>query len=97
MTWQPPTRTPQAGQGPWCNLDCSTWWAVADRPWQALAVIGTLDADVFPRYFGWRAIVEPCCIRWVDPDDWNEEHEIKECDSDYEDHAEGWRVTVVDA
>lgn len=91
----PPTRTPEAGQGPWCDLTCDRWWVVADRADQAMAEVHGCSA--FPEYLGWRAIVEPICISWVDVDDWDEEHEIKECRYTTDpDAVEAWRITIED-
>lgn len=93
MTWAPPTPTPEAGQGPWCDLTCDRWWVVAGRADQAVAEVHGCSA--FPDFFGWRAIVEKVCIRWVDADQWDEEHEIAECAYTTDPGAvEAWRITV---
>jgi hypothetical protein len=95
--WTPPTPTPEAGQGPWCNEELTRWWVVCEHPDEAVAAVRSLDAEVFPIYFGWTITVERKCFRWVDPADWNEENEIVECMSSDEGAVEGWRVTVDDA
>ena len=92
--WTPPTMRPQPGQGPWCDPDGHQWWIVAEHPDHAVAALRDIDADVLPDYFGWRLIVEPVLIRWVDPEEWNEETEIVECLSDYPWHSQAWKLTV---
>lgn len=93
--WTPPTQCPEAGQGPWCDVGGQCWWVVAERAGDALNIIESLSTETFPIYFGWHAVAERVCIRWVEPEEWNEEHEIEECKSDYPWHAEAWRVKVV--
>lgn len=96
MTWAPPTATPEAGQGPWCDMGSSLWWVVADRADQAVAEVHGCSG--FPDYFGWRAIIEKVYIRWVAADKWDEEHEIEECrSSDDPGAVEAWQITVVGA
>lgn len=94
--WTPPTDRPEAGQGPWMSVDGEKWWVVADRADQALAAIYECDSEAFPGYFAWRAIVEPVLIAWVDPEEWDEESEIRECKSDEPWCAEAWRITFED-
>lgn len=96
--WSPPTATPEAGQGPWCDPNFNSWWCVAPSPADALAFIQGVDADVFPIYFGWHAEVKRVHIRWVKPEDWDEETEIEECAYSTDEGAvEAWRVRVVGA
>lgn len=94
MTWTPPTPTPQAGQGPWCNPDLSRWWVVADDVVDAVRVIDEVDAETFPCYFAWRAIIEPVAIRWATAEEWDEETEIMEAKyHDEETTSKAWRIT----
>lgn len=96
--WVPPTQSPQPGQGPWCDLNFDSWWVVADSPSEALAAIEAVDAEVFPIYFGWRAIVERVCIRWATAEEWDDETEIMECRYSTDEGAvEAWRIRVENA
>lgn len=100
--WTPPTPTPEAGQGPWCDVgDMRTWWVVTedpDDPAAAFAAIRSADAEVFPCYFAWQATIEPVALRWVAPEDRNEETEVVEAPHHDEDTtAKAWRITVEDA
>lgn len=97
MTWTPPTPTPQAGQGPWCNPNLDQWWVVTedpDDPVAAVRVVNEVDADTFPCYYRWRAIIEPVTIRWATPDEWDDETEIVEVDfHDEQTTVKAWRIT----
>lgn len=97
VKWIPPTPTPEAGQGPWCDLDLTTWWVVADSPEAAIAVVRSTDADVMPDYFGWEATIRPVQICWVDPEDWNEENEIRVAGVDDSDRVNAWQLEFGDA
>jgi hypothetical protein len=100
VTWTPPTPVPAAGQGPWCDPNLSRWWVVTDDPddpVEAVRVINGTDADTFPCYFAWRAVIEPVAIHWVSPDEWDDEHEIVEAEHhDEETTAKAWRITFED-
>jgi hypothetical protein len=94
VTWTPPTPTPEPGQGPWCDPNLGRWWVVCDEPEEAVRVVNATDADTFPCYFAWRAIIEPVAIRWVTPEEWDEETEIVEAKyHDEETTAKAWRIT----
>lgn len=97
-TWIPPTPTPQSGQGPWCNLDLSRWWVIAEYPEDALRIVRTTDADTFPHYGGWKVTLTPVQICWVRPEDWNEENEIHVCPAgvDDDDRVDAWQIDVED-
>lgn len=98
--WEPPTPTPEAGQGPWCDMNLKRWWVVTedeDDPAEAVRVVNNTDADTFPCYFAWRAIIEPVAIRWATPEEWDEENEIFEVRyHDEEKSAKAWRITFED-
>lgn len=87
----PATPTPEQGQGPWTDGN-GCWWVVAHSAADALSEVEGLDE--FPIYFGWKIVMERTCICWVDQ--WDEDREICECNSDYEHHAEAWRIRLVD-
>jgi hypothetical protein len=78
--------------------DGEKWWVVAEHLDEAIAVVRSLDPEAFPSYFAWRAIIEPVLIKWVDPDDWDEETEIVECKQALGEPwaAEAWRITLED-
>lgn len=96
--WTPPTPTPEAGQGPWCDDGFGMWWVVADDVWEAVKVVQQHGDGAFPEYFGWHARIERVTIRWVSPERWSEELEIEE--TAYGDDvgtAEAWKITIVNA
>jgi hypothetical protein len=91
----PPTREPQAGQGPWIDENTGRWWVVADDAAAAMRVFVSCDADT--GYFGVEFRLQRVNIRWVPIDDFDDENEIEETRySDDPGAVEAWRLTVVD-
>lgn len=78
--------------GPWCSESLDRWWAIAEHPDEAIAQVRKQDADIFPIYFAWQALIERVCIRWADEP--SEEVQIVECMADHPRHIEAWRITV---
>lgn len=92
---KPPTPLPEAGQGPWFNENEHRWWVVADSAADALREVDRCAE--LPKYFGWRAIVEPCVIRWFYDEDEGEWGVDEDRYADEETNVEAWRITVENA